>query len=165
MWKVDQEDLTQVVFKILKQQFQRKLSCACVVGYSENWIVGSKLSVWVREAVHVSSALNLIPSQYSWEMIYVWYFWDYCIWYIIYFNIFTYNLFLKSSICFPTLLLHSFPGSLCIDSSELHTKLGVIFSLLILFSAFNSVKYFFLFEKFSSASLNLSEPQNKTKPL
>lgn len=160
MWKVDQEDPTQVVFKILKQQFQRKLSCARVIRYRENQIVGSKLSVWVRrEAVHVSSALNLFPSQYSCDMIYVWYFCDYCICGIIYFNIFTYNLFLKSSICFPTLLLHSFPGSLCTDSRELHTKLDVIFSLLILFSAFNSVKYFFLFEKLSSASLNLSEPQ------
>ena len=97
------------------------------------------MSVWVRrEAVRVSSALNLILSQYSCDVIYVWYFCDYCICGMIYFNIFTYNLFLKSSICFSTLLLHSFPSSLCTDSSELHTKLGVIFSLLILVSASDS---------------------------
>lgn len=96
------------------------------------------------------------PISYSCDVIYVWCFCDYCISGMIYFNI--YNIFLKSSICFSTLLLRSLASSLCTNSNEL-LKLSVIFPLLIPIFCIWQCQIFLSCLKNSSTSLNLSEPQ------
>lgn len=90
------------------------------------------------------STLNLVPSWYLCDAIYVWHFCDHHMYDTMWFNTFIDNTFLKPSACLSTPPLPSFPASLCTGCDELHDKPHDIFLVLILFSAFDNVKYFSL---------------------
>lgn len=76
----------------------------------ENQCLGREFSIGLEEKIFMSlsSALNLVPTWYPADVIYVWCLCDYSIGDTIYFNIFTYNLFLKMLTYLSTILPPSF---------------------------------------------------------
>lgn len=81
------------------------------ISYSENQFIGSKLSIQVRrETVHVSSStLNLIPSWYLCDAIYVWHYCEHHTCDTMWFNILSITPFLNCWPAFPPLFPLSQP--------------------------------------------------------